>query len=585
MRKSLLLTSALFCGLLQAQVTPEQRVQDLQDIAALYAKRYAPYEWKRDAVGFDLYNLGPWLDRARRAKDCLEFYEIALEYVAGLQDTHSSYRVPSSFAADLGIIVDIYDGKTLIEAINRSYLPQARFPFQVGDEVVSVDGRTSDELITEFSRFRRWGSPLTTRRDAADLVTYRPQGVIPRAVELGDSATVVIRRASGDVETYTVPWTKTGVPMMKIGPVPTPKSGLRRAAAAAGETGEVPDYMKPLVEMRNWSVPPESHLLQGTWVSDGTGEEMPRRYLLGVGLRNPAFRAGLPSGFTVRLGGSSADFHFSGVYEAEGKKIGLLRIPSFSPSNMATAIRELDTEIAWFQKNVDGLVIDVMRNPGGGCYMADAAARLIPRPFYFFGELIRPTISRINSLQSAIESAKRARADQWIIDTYQFQLDQISQAYWENRGLTGSIPACSQYMSGLPASLEQSPAATVFTKPLIILVDEFSISAADIFPSMMQDNGRGVLVGMRTSGGGGSVSSYYAGFYSEGTASNTNSLVVRKQPIVTDEYPTAPFVENIGARPDIKLDYMKRENLMDGGQTFVSEFTRIMLDQIASGGR
>jgi hypothetical protein len=30
---------------------------------------------------------------------------------------------------------------------------------------------------------------------------------------------------------------------------------------------------------------------------------------------------------------------------------------------------------------------------------------------------------------------------------------------------------------------------------------------------------------------------------------------------------------------------MKRENLMDGGQTFVSEFTRIMLDQIASGGR
>jgi C-terminal processing protease CtpA/Prc len=140
-------------------------------------------------------------------------------------------------------------------------------------------------------------------------------------------------------------------------------------------------------------------------------------------------------------------------------------------------------------------------------------------------------------------------------------------------------------MSGYPPSLDHLPAAVVFTKPLIILIDEFSISAADIFPSMMQDNARGILVGMRTSGGGGSVSSYYAGFYSEGTASNTNSLVVRKEPVVTEEYPAAPFVENIGARPDIKLDYMKRENLMDGGRTFVSEFTGIILNQIRNGGR
>ena len=37
-------------GLAVAGLTPEQRVQDLQTLAALYIKRYAPYEWKREML-------------------------------------------------------------------------------------------------------------------------------------------------------------------------------------------------------------------------------------------------------------------------------------------------------------------------------------------------------------------------------------------------------------------------------------------------------------------------------------------------------------------------------------------------------
>jgi len=100
---------------------------------------------------------------------------------------------------------------------------------------------------------------------------------------------------------------------------------------------------------------------------------------------------------------------------------------------------------------------------------------------------------------------------------------------------------------------------------------------------MMQDNARGTLVGMGTSGGGGSVSGWTSGFYSEAIANNTNSLVVRAKPIVTAEYPAAPYVENIGARPDIQLNYMTRDNLLNGGKTFVDRFTAIILDQIQKG--
>jgi C-terminal processing protease CtpA/Prc len=574
----------VLCGTLSAQMTPAQRVEDFNVLTDIYAKRYAPWGWKAQALGFDLFQTSSWLDRVRRAKDDLEYYEIAAQYVASLQDTHTQFQVPSAFSADTGIAVDIYDGKVLIESINRLALPQSQYPFQIGDEIISVDGKTSEEWITYLSQFRRWGSPLTTRRDAADRITFRPQSLVPRAVELGDTASIVIRNGdTGDAATYAVPWMKRGFPLFQVGPVPSPPySVLPNSTRAAEQADQEPDYLAPLNALRNWSLPSNYPLFQGTTTSEDGTESLPRRYVLGVGSRSPVFVRGLPAGFVPRLGTNPADFHFSGTWTAGGRKIGYLRIPNFSPPSAALAIRELDTEISYFQANTDALVIDVMRNPGGGCYMANVAAHLISQNFYFFGQEFRPELDVINSLEAALQQATLAQADQWIIDTYNHYLQDITRAYSENRGMTGSIAACSQLLTTFPPNTVQLPASTVYTKPLIILVDEFSISAADIFPAMMQDNNRGVVVGMRTSGGGGSISGWPAGYYSEAIATNTNSLVVRNHPIVTAEYPAAPLVENIGVRPDITLDYMTRDNLLNHGATFVTQFTSILLDQINS---
>jgi C-terminal processing protease CtpA/Prc len=292
------------------------------------------------------------------------------------------------------------------------------------------------------------------------------------------------------------------------------------------------------------------------------------------------FSGGFPANFVWRLGRVSSDFHFSGTYTSGDVRIGFIRVPSFSPSSLGATVQELEKEIDFMEKNTDGLVIDVMRNNGGGCYMLDLAAHLIPYPFYFFGEQIRATRSYISSMQAALESAQRTNAPQWVIDTYQNYLRDLQQAYSENRGVTGTIPACTQYTQTSPPSLDNLPASIVYTKPLIVLIDEFSVSAADIFPAMMQDNLRGPLVGRRSSGGGGSVSSWAAMSYSETSTTNTNSLVVRKNPIASPEYPTAPYVENIGAIPDIELRYMTKDNLLNRGRPFVDEFTKIVVDLV-----
>src|SRR4030095_15996882 len=100
-----------------AQLLPEQRAADFQNLVALYTKRYAPYDWKKQAVAFDLFDIKPWVARIQAAKDDLEFFEIEAEYVAKLQDTHSVFSMTSSFRANLGMTVDIYDSKVLIDSI------------------------------------------------------------------------------------------------------------------------------------------------------------------------------------------------------------------------------------------------------------------------------------------------------------------------------------------------------------------------------------------------------------------------------------------------------------------------------------
>ena len=76
-------------------------------------------------------------------------------------------------------------------------------------------------------------------------------------------------------------------------------------------------------------------------------------------------------------------------------------------------------------------------------------------------------------------------------------------------------------------------------------------------------------------GAGGSVEDWESGSYSEGLMgfmSVTESLMNRKNPVVTAEYPAAPYVENIGVRPDIENDYMTADNLANNGKSFVDAF-------------
>ncbi|MGH9722356.1 MAG: S41 family peptidase [Bryobacteraceae bacterium] len=554
-----------------AQITTDQKIGDFQSLAALFAKQYAPYEWKRDALGFDLLKIGPWLDRVRATRSDLDFYEVMLDYVASLNDAHSVYTVPSNFLATLNFTTDIYDGRVLIDSINRTRLPAALYPFQAGDELVSVDGAPVEQLIEQFLKYSTSANPRSTRRNAAGRITSRPQSRMPHAVDVADEASVVIRRQSGDLETYAIAWTKTGLPLTVVGPVLTPKP-VNASAASSSErmssermsseemsSEEAPDYMAVLRQLQRCEI------------------QAPLT-ILGLGARSPIFAP--PAGFVQRLGRVQADFFYSGTFEAEGYKIGFSRIPSYSPPNAAAALQQFRTEIAYFQANTGGLVIDEMRNPGGSLSFLNSLTQLvIPYRYRTVGFQVRATSEWVVSVSRSLENARAQNAPQWVQDLLGHIKSDMVTANSEMRGRTGSLPIDDVTLDRDPARGPNGE-LLAYTKPLVVLMDEMSASGGDIFPATLQDNGRGLLFGFRTMGAGGSVVTLAAGTYSEGVTGMTQTLIERKLPVVTADYPAAPYIENIGVRPDVELDYMTKENLLQNGRPFVNAFVQAIVDQI-----
>ena len=565
--KRLTLPIALVClaAACQAQLLPDQKLLDFQQLAALYAKQYAPYEWKRDALGVDLLQIGSWLDRVRRTKDDIEFYEICAQYIASLNDAHAEYFLPSDFFASLGFEVDLYDGKALVEFMDAA--TTRAVSFRTGDELVSIDGRTVADWLKEFGKYIVFGNTRSTDRNNASLITFRIQSIYPRAAEIGDKASVVVRRrGTGALETYSLPWDKSGLPISIVGPVPSPKvTSVPRARARPapvadeGEAGgadlSLPS-IRALRQLQNFRLPDAKNLR-------------------GYGEVQPVFQPSFPSSF-VRRRGLSTDFFYSGTYTDSGKRIGFIRIPdmlAFDGFDAAPfALRQFETEIAFLQANTDGLVVDVMRNPGGiGCYSEELLRRLIPARFRGMGQEVRATREWVLAFSQAIDEANFFGDSQRTIDQLTAILNQLQAAYKLNRGRTDGFPACGTYF-------ERDPAAVNYTKPILLLTDEFTTSAAEIFAAIFQDSRRGQIFGWRTAGAGGSVSNVVTtGFYSEAGANVTQSLLVRTNSIAVPGFPVTPYIENIGVRPDIVVDYMTEPNLLNRGKAFVDAFTAAMV--------
>jgi hypothetical protein len=91
------------------------------------------------------------MERIRRTTNDIDYAETLVDYVAALDDAHDGVSFPLNFSGSLGFTVDIYEGRVLVDSINRTRLPVATYPFQIGDEL-SVDGVSAADLISQVPK-------------------------------------------------------------------------------------------------------------------------------------------------------------------------------------------------------------------------------------------------------------------------------------------------------------------------------------------------------------------------------------------------------------------------------------------------
>lgn len=562
------------------------------------------------AFDFDLLKLQPWLAEVNASHDDLTFYDICVRYVASLQDSHDEFILPSFYEAYLPILADRYDGKVLIDFIDRTALPQQTYPFAIGDELISVDGKDVEDWVVSLGPYAAngQGNPVSRDRLAIATILDRYQGYYTFAnrVRPGDKGTIVVKSQNGNTATYVLPWVTIGIPFAAEGPVPNPGAkpfagktafsespikqpmrqidqadknlwGLFTGERPPREVPSAPKGLERIQRLQESSVFEPDHVLAGSLV--------PFNGFF------PAFAP--PPGFKLRLGAKSTDEFVSGTFPVGGRTVGFIRIPSFSPLSRTNAINQFRAETIFFQQNTSGLVIDLMSNGGGNiCYANNLVQFLSPQPFQALSARLRASEQWLLNFENILLNQQFKGLPQSDIDLTSDMIDEIQRAIGENRGLTDPIQAYAPVgLCGGSGGLLYSPARDAqgnniaYTKPILLLTDNFTISSAEMFAAKLQDLNRVSVYGVRTDGGGGNVVGYnYAsGPYGEGSLRMTQSIMVRNHDISTPGLPSAPYIENIGIQPDFVADFKTKGNLLTGGQPFVTGFSQTIGNLIGAG--
>ena len=158
----------------------------------------------------------------------------------------------------------------------------------------------------------------------------------------------------------------------------------------------------------------------------------------------------------------------------------------FSNTNCGNCPTQDEAFETFMKANTDVLVVDVTRNEGGyACYADELERRLIPKTFSTVGAEIRPSLDLIRDWESILQDAIDF-GEPWEARMYAALVKDIKTAYSENRGRTGPIPFCSPGLNLEPAT-DRTGAKVAYDKPILVLTDEFSTSAADSFAAVMHE--------------------------------------------------------------------------------------------------
>jgi len=253
------------------------------------------------------------------------------------------------------------------------------------------------------------------------------------------------------------------------------------------------------------------------------------------------------------------------LFETPSKKrIGFIRISTYEGTEKDS--EEFGHLMSEFQCDADALIIDQTGNPGGYLfYLYSLIARMIDTPMPTFKHRIAITQKDVMKAITLLMGLDLIRTDEeaqdilgksWEGLPVDLNLAKSFTSYnrfvvdqWDRGNTIMDLYTLDGIDEVLPSK------NTRFTKPILILTDGLDFSCADYFPAMMQDSKRAVIMGTRTAGAGGSVTkTHFPNLLGIAYYVHTDSFAERQ-----DGSP----LENLGVTPDIIYNITENDVLND----------------------
>lgn len=545
----LLLPYGLFAAPSQQDIKARMQ-SDLEFYRSTFKTQYAPIEWKESYAG---WNLDQEIDAAKASVLATEditvkkYQRIVKHFFDTTQDQHVSVTFFSTEEAMLPLQVKSIDGHYYITAVDRSRLPTKMFPFTSGDEIIYFNGRPIAEVVKEFAdRDFNQGKTATDRAFAEFFFTMR-LGSLGHEVPQGAVQLTIKQQGYKTAKSYTVNWDYIPEKIKNIIlSAPMPAKGLIQSKISLGSTSQNSGVTFPLNTsplLKKLMLCPYSEVLSqaGTQLfGDHLGSK--KSFIPALGSKIWEWQ-------------SNTQFHAYIFSNAEGRKVGYIRIPHYSGSQ--EHVEEFKMLINKFELETEALVIDQVNNPGGSLfYMYALASLLADKPLLIPPHRISLTQKEIAMALDSIPALQSVRSDheamsiigdsldglpvtiktaEGFLQYFQFMMDEWS------KGNTFTEPT---YIWGMKYIAPH--AETHYTKPILVLINQLDISCGDFFPAIMQDNKRATLFGKKTAGAGGFVlAAEYPNLFGIKMFNYTGSIAQR-----IDKNP----IENLGITPDIPYE-------------------------------
>lgn len=480
-------------------LTLEQKISDLDELIGQVRAGYGPLVYKNSFRGINVNSLRErYVEEIKNTKTNADFYYLLVRFVAEFEDSHFRASVPTDLVSTLGFSTDLVQGKVLIDEVDRNVLPESKFPFSKGDEIVSLGGKSAEEVLEELMPYMGQGFELSAKRRAAFMFAKRSGSKVPAPI--GNVVVEVRRGDSAIIERAELAWKRTGF-----------------------YTDELPNLKS---RHMNTGIDYDSLQIEESFRCSGNS------------------RIKVPANATM----VTRDLFISYYYPTPKGNVGYLRLPHYSFPDKAMAFKQYEFAVKQLEKNTVGLVIDQDHNCGGSVeFLHQVMSLFMDRPFA--------------PMQFELLASKAAYLSfgKWVLSANQFTLEtenatkvaNLIKDTWLN---TDNFLTTKTSISGEEF---RYPHHIRYTKPIVILIDELSGSGGDAFPALMGGYGRAKLLGTRTMGAGGHVEAITPLANSQVRVDMTKSLFYRPDGVPVENNGAVPDVEYKTTINDFKYGHQE----------------------------